>query len=76
MNGLSLLPCKKDTCQECATDHDLEEPHNARSLYYQYKFYAEHGRWPKWSDAIKHCSAEIKNSWKKELKKLGAWDKI
>jgi hypothetical protein len=66
-----LLPCAKDVCQECAVDHEPEQPHNQQSLYYQYKFYAEHGRWPTWEDAMAHCSPEIQRLWKTELEKRG-----
>ena len=59
------------TCQECAVKHDPGQPHNKQSLTYQYKFYADHGRWPTWADAMAHCSTEIKEYWKKELLKHG-----
>lgn len=66
-----LMPCAADVCQECAVDHAPEMPHNQESLYYQYNFYQEHGRWPTWEDAIAHCSAEIQVAWKGALKKKG-----
>ena len=69
--GFSLMPCAPDVCQECATDHEPEMPHNQQSLYYQYKFYAEHGRWPTWADAMAHCSDKMKALWTAELTKLG-----
>lgn len=68
-----LLPPAPDVCQECAVKHAPEEPHDATSLYYQYSFKAEHGRWPKWSDAIAHCSEELKQAWTAELKRRGLW---
>jgi hypothetical protein len=58
--GMTLLPCKKNVCQECAVDHPKDHPHNADSLYYQYKFLDQHGRWPTWEDAIAHCNEEVK----------------
>ena len=70
---MTLLPCAKDVCQECAVDHSPEEAHNAESLYYQYKFYGDHGRWPTWHDAISHCDAERQAMWKKELTRIGHW---
>ena len=66
-----LLPAARGTCPECATKHDPEQPHNQRSLYYQYHFYNEHGRWPTWSDAMAHCSEDIKQFWTAELQKHG-----
>ncbi len=67
-----LLPCKPNVCQECAGKHRPNEPHNKNSLYYQYHFKAEYGRWPTWEDAIAHCEERIKKMWREELTKLGA----
>ena len=39
-----ILPPDPGVCQECAVDHDPVQPHNRDSLYYQYSFYAKHGR--------------------------------
>ena len=68
-----LLPPAKDVCQECAVKHAPEEPHDATSLYYQYSFKAEHGRWPGWKEAMAHCSEEMKLIWTKELRKKGVY---
>lgn len=59
------------TCPECAVKHDQKQPHNRDSLTYQYKFYDQKGRWPTWEDAMAHCPDNIKEYWKKELKKRG-----
>ena len=72
-NGMFLLPCGPDVCQECAVKHGEGEAHNKQSLYYQYKFYAKHGRFPTWKDAVAHCTKEIQEAWKKELTALGKW---
>lgn len=66
-----LMPCAPDVCQECAVDHPVDQPHNQQSLYYQYHFYSQHGRWPTWADAMAHCSDEVKAIWTEELKKHG-----
>ena len=58
-------------CPACAVKHDPSQPHNLQSLTYQYKFYDEHGRWPTWSDAMAHCSDEIKDFWVKALRERG-----
>jgi len=58
-NAMTLLPPAGDVCQVCAVDHPWDQPHNQESLYYQYRFYAEHGRWPTWSDAMAHCTPEL-----------------
>ena len=58
--GFELIPPKAGVCQECACDHHPDEPHNKDSLYYQYKFHADHDRFPTWEDAMAHCDDEIK----------------
>lgn len=68
---MMMLPPKAGVCQECAVDHRPEAPHNKQSLFYQYKFYNEHGRWPGWSDAMAHCDKDTKLKWTNELVKLG-----
>lgn len=70
-----LMPPAADACQVCGhrPAHGTDEPHNAQSLYYQYSFYADHGRWPTWRDAIAHCSPPVREAWEAELRKRGAW---
>ncbi len=65
--GFRMLPPPPGTCQWCAVDHEPEAPHNQQSLYYQMKFHAIHGRWPTWTDAMAHCSDELKRLWRKAL---------
>ncbi|OZV12429.1 hypothetical protein CIW83_09325 [Tissierella sp. P1] len=65
------MPAAEGTCPECATKHEPEFPHNQQSLFYQYKFYNEHGRWPTWKDAMEHCSEEMKKLWTNELQSRG-----
>jgi len=67
----SLLPAKAGTCPECATKHQPEQPHNAQSLFYQYKFYNDNGHWPTWEDAMAHCTEDVKDFWRTELRKHG-----
>jgi predicted RNA-binding protein with PUA-like domain len=66
-----LCPPKPGVCQECASDHPEEYPHNQNSLYYQYKFFDENGRWPTWKDAMEHCDEETKLKWSEALVKMG-----
>lgn len=66
-----LLPPAPGVCQECAVEHDPRLPHNKQSLYYQFQFYGEHGRWPTWADAMEHCSEEMKTTWIEELTARG-----
>ena len=67
LGAFALMPAKPGTCPECAVEHAPELPHDAQSLFYQYKFYNEHGRWPTWKDALEHCTDETKGFWRKEL---------
>jgi len=71
IGAFAMLPAKPGTCPECAVKHDQEMPHNHRSLFYQYKFYNEHGRWPSWKDAMAHCSDEMKEFWHRRLRECG-----
>lgn len=66
-----LLPTAPGTCPECAVEHAPEEPHNQQSLTYRYSFFGKHGRWPKWRDAIAHCTPAVQAVWIEELKKKG-----
>lgn len=68
---MMLMPPKPGVCQECAVDHDPKLPHNKDSLYYQTKFQMEHGRAATWEDAMAHCSNEMKEYWRNELRKRG-----
>lgn len=67
LGAFSLLPAAPGTCPECAVSHDPQQPHNQQSLFYQYHFYNEYGRWPTWADAMERCPEEIKAAWIKEL---------
>jgi len=62
-----LLPPRPDVCQQCATDHEPNFPHNAHSLYYQTKFQMDHGRGATWVDAMGHCTDDMKKIWKELL---------
>lgn len=71
-HGIMMLgKTPEGTCPMCAVAHDPALPHNRDSLAYQYKFYDENERWPTWSDAMAHCSEEVKEFWIEELKKRG-----
>jgi len=71
LGGFALLPPSPDKCQICAVAHEPEQAHNQQSLFYQYKFFGENGRWPTWNDAIAHCAPEVKAQWVKHLTDLG-----
>lgn len=70
-----LMPVPETACQVCGRDpaHSPDQPHDAQSLYYQYAFYGEHGRWPTWKDAVAHCSPETQQAWETELRRRGKW---
>ena len=71
----TLLPCSPDKCKQCAVDHPADAPHDKDSMYYQYRFHGEHGRFPTWEDALAHCDDEIKESWEAALRRSGHWQK-
>jgi len=71
LNDFQLLPPRPGVCQTCAVDHDPKLPHNAQSLFYQYKFNGDNGRWPDWNDAMAHCSEEVKTNWVAALTQHG-----
>lgn len=66
-----LMPPKPGVCPICAVDHPPELPHDQQSLYYKYRFYAKHSRWPTWEDAMAHCSEETKALWREALRENG-----
>lgn len=68
---MTLLPPSADVCQQCSVKHEPEMPHNQDSLYWQYNFYFEHGRWPTWADALTHCTPQMRDIWIRELAKRG-----
>ena len=71
LGGFDLMPPAEDTCPECGVQHEPEFPHNKESLFYQHKFYNEHGRWTTWEDAMGHCSEEMKELWIDGMKSRG-----
>lgn len=70
---MMLLPPAKGSCPICAVKHASSDPHNAQSLYYQYRFYGVRGRWPTWADAVAHCEPSLAAIWKEALQEKGAW---
>ena len=66
-----LLPPKDGTCPVCATGHTPDLPHNAQSLYYQYRFYGLRNRWPTWADAAAHCTEAVRGQWRETLEGMG-----
>lgn len=71
LGAFAMFPAAPGTCQECAVKHEPEMPHNQQSLFWQYKFYNEHGRWPTWEDAMAHCTDEMKECWREALLERG-----
>lgn len=71
MAKFMMLPPQPGTCPECAVKHDPRMPHNRDSLFYQYNFYGQHGRFPTWKDAMAHCDEAVKEVWTDALKEHG-----
>jgi hypothetical protein len=63
MEKLTLLPPAPNKCQQCAVEHDPNEPHDATSLFYGFWFSQVYGRSPTWNDAIAHCDEATKQAW-------------
>ena len=68
---LVMLPPAPHLCQICAVKHDEDQPHNAQSFYYQYWFASQNKRLPTWSDAMAHCSDEVKAPWLAQFRACG-----
>lgn len=66
-----LVPPAPDVCQQCAVDHEPEIPHNPQSVYYQFWFRRQRGRWPNWGDAMAHCAPEVQGVWREALAERG-----
>ena len=66
-----LLPPAKHLCQTCGHEHPAHLPHNQQQLHYQYSFYADHGRWPTWRDAMAHCADDVRAQWTAILTEKG-----
>lgn len=65
--GFRMLPGPKGTCEWCHVKHEPAQPHNQQSLSYQMKFHAINGRYPTWTDAMKHCDPDTQAQWRKGL---------
>ena len=68
--AFQMLPPSKDCCQVCAVQHDEELPHNRDSLFYQFRFAAQWGRSPTWTDAMTHCTPEMQQQYRASLRQL------
>ena len=66
-----LLPPHPSKCQECATDHRPDQPHQADTMFYKMRVMKQHKRWPTWKDAMAHCSDQQKQWWTEQLAKHG-----
>lgn len=66
-----LMPPAGHVCDECAVQHLTDEPHDAKSLFYQYHFYFREGRWPTWADALAHVPGPARRRWETELRSRG-----
>lgn len=69
----TLMPVdiRSGECSQCGRVHLPDAPHDNQALVYQYAFYAEHGRWPTWGDAMAHCAPEVQAAWTQALNAKG-----
>ena len=59
--SFQMLPPNSDKCPVCADlAHSPEIPHNRDSLFYQYSFFEQNGRWPTWADASASCPKDVR----------------
>ena len=70
---MTLLPPAPGKCRFCAVAHEARQAHNAQSMYYGVRFMMAHGRSPRWSDAVAHCSPEVQQQWRVGLAAHGVW---
>lgn len=68
--GFKILPGPAGTCEYCHVKHPPGEPHNRDSLPYQIKFQTLNGRPPTWTDAMAHCTPEVREQWRAGLAEL------
>lgn len=70
---MMLLPPATDMCRFCAVGHARRMPHNRDSLFYQIRFAQDHGRAPRWSDAVAHCGQGVIATCVAVLREGGVW---
>lgn len=64
-------------CTECGREHLVDQPHDAQSLTYQYRFRnaearaGREERWPTWADAMAHCPPNVQQEWTNALAERG-----
>ncbi len=71
--GIEIAPVMKapGVCGMCGRRHKADQPHDKSSLYYQYRFYDENGRFASWADAMQHCDRTTKMMWRHSLQERG-----
>ena len=69
--AFNLLPSAPGTCPECGIKHEPKWPHNRDTMFYNFKFFNDNGRWPTWEDAMAHSEEKVKVMWREELIKRG-----
>lgn len=71
--GIEIAPLAKGAgvCEVCGRKHKADQPHDRSSLYYQYRFFDENGRFASWADAMEHCSCVTKMLWRQHLEARG-----
>lgn len=65
--GFRMLPTAPGTCAWCGVQHDPGYPHDQQSMVYRIKFQEIHKRPPTWTDAMAHCSEEVRSLWRYHL---------
>lgn len=74
LKNVLVMPPPKGMCPECGQDHDPGWMHDVNSAIYWLRFIKRHDRRPRWSDAMAHCSPEIRDCLKQKMLELGIED--
>lgn len=67
---MMLLPPREGVCQDCASEHAPELPHNAQSLYYQVSRHMQNLPC-NWLTAMEHCTPATQAVWTAALEEKG-----
>ena len=58
-----ILAPRRGACAVCGAKHRGDEPHEIKSLYYQNRFYREHGRFATRDDAAAPLSGAAREQY-------------
>lgn len=71
--GLIKMAIRPGACETCGAFHAADQTHDLQQIGYSYRFYAEHGRFPDWCDAMMHCTPDMRAVTIDVLKQYHLW---